>query len=228
MYTDTDETWNEFLKACMSNPDVCALAKHASSAAELGGKIDRMLEDLKIHPFSAGRSIINYNLIRSYLLNDLYYPRFYPRLATALEAVLVRNITAVVAQFAPSVPSESPTLAEILPGIRCSDKFLRTDDLDPIETELKDKIYKTSPKFGDNPSFPMTACARWGFHAKERYDGDFQVKTRYPVLLIGNTWDPITPLKSAYNLSATLEGSVVLQHNGHGVSVTQFRIILRC
>jgi len=218
MYTDIDATWNEFLKACMGNPNACALAKHASSTAELGERMDRMLEDLKIRPFPVGQSIINYNLVRGHFLSDIYYPNKYSKLAIALEAVLERNITTIAALLPPTVGPEGSVIDEILPAIRCSDKFLRTDDLEPIETELKEKLYKTSAKFGDNPSFTMTACARWGFQAKERYDGDFHVKTNYPVLLIGNTWDPVTPLKSAYNVSAGLEGSVVLQHNGHGVN----------
>jgi len=35
-------------------------------------------------------------------------------------------------------------------------------------------------------------------------------------LLVGNSYDPVTPLVSAMNTSAGFEGSVVLHHNGYG------------
>jgi len=48
--------------------------------------------------------------------------------------------------------------------------------------------------------------------------GDFRVKTKNPVLLIGSTYDPVTPIASAHNVSAGFEGSVVLERGGFGVS----------
>lgn len=61
-------------------------------------------------------------------------------------------------------------------------------------------------------------CTQWKMSAKEHYIGDFRVKTRNPVLLIGNTWDRATPFVSAQNVSDALEGSVLLRRNGYGAS----------
>lgn len=59
-------------------------------------------------------------------------------------------------------------------------------------------------------------------NAKEKYLGNLTVSTRHPALIIGNTFDPVTPLKSARNTSADLLESVVLQHDGYGhVSIEQ-------
>lgn len=66
----------------------------------------------------------------------------------------------------------------------------------------------------------MSACAQWPYSAKERYEGDFQVKTKNPVLILGNTGDAFTPLVSAYNLSSGFEGSVVLEIDGYGHAST--------
>jgi len=60
-------------------------------------------------------------------------------------------------------------------------------------------------------------CTQWKIEAKERYEGDFQVQTKKPVLLIGNTYDGLTPLLSAHNVSSGLKGSVVLEVRGYGV-----------
>jgi TAP-like protein len=71
---------------------------------------------------------------------------------------------------------------------------------------------------GDMAVHFITQCAQWQMDAKERYEGDFQVQTVNPILLLQNTSDPVTPLRSAHNMSAGLEGSVVLEQNGYGVS----------
>jgi hypothetical protein len=67
-------------------------------------------------------------------------------------------------------------------------------------------------------------CSQWKIQAKERYEGDFRAKTRNPVLLIGSPYDGRTPISGAFAANKTLEGSVVLQHNGLGVSRSTFLI----
>ena len=62
-------------------------------------------------------------------------------------------------------------------------------------------------------------CAQWQFVGKDRYEGDFRVKTKKPILFIGNTYDPVTPLASAKAMSEKFEGSVVLERGGYGVSL---------
>ncbi|KAL4971048.1 uncharacterized protein BDV14DRAFT_194830 [Aspergillus stella-maris] len=48
--------------------------------------------------------------------------------------------------------------------------------------------------------------------------GDFDVRTKHPPLIIGNTYNLATPLASARNLSGSLEGSILVEHGGfeHG------------
>lgn len=74
---------------------------------------------------------------------------------------------------------------------------------------------------GDVPTYIYSACAQWKIEPKERYTGDFNVKTKSPVLFIGNIFDGLTPLVSAKNVSSTFEDSVVLTVNGWGVSLIQ-------
>lgn len=71
---------------------------------------------------------------------------------------------------------------------------------------------------GDGAIGVASACQQWKIEPKERYTGDFNVKTKSPVLFIGNTFDGLTPLVSAKNVSSTFEGSALLTVNGYGVS----------
>lgn len=101
-------------------------------------------------------------------------------------------------------------------GIRCGDKIPREDKLSDLD-EVDEAFRETSEYFpGFGVGYYVYACAQWGFEAKERYEGDFQVRTSSPLLFIGNTYDPVTPLASARNMSAGFEGSVVLQQDGFG------------
>jgi hypothetical protein len=60
-------------------------------------------------------------------------------------------------------------------------------------------------------------CQRWKIKPKETYTGSFEhIQTRKPLLVIGNTLDGHTPLKSAYNTSSIFEGSSVLELDGNG------------
>jgi len=63
-----------------------------------------------------------------------------------------------------------------------------------------------------------TFCSGWKIRAKERFTGPFVANTSYPLLLIGNTADPVTPVWNAHKMSHGFQGSVVLTQNspGHG------------
>ncbi|KIP05919.1 hypothetical protein PHLGIDRAFT_73444, partial [Phlebiopsis gigantea 11061_1 CR5-6] len=48
--------------------------------------------------------------------------------------------------------------------------------------------------------------------------GSFITNTSSPILLIGNTLDPVTPIAGARNMSSGFAGSVMLQQNSTGHS----------
>ena len=117
-----------------------------------------------------------------------------------------------------SFPFPNYAGAENMQGTQCSDYGLRTDDLDELAPILN-KYLATSSISGDLDSTEDLICARWKMSAKERYTGGFDNINlkHHPMLLVGNSVDPVTPLVAAYNLSAGFPGSVVLQNNGYGV-----------
>lgn len=75
-----------------------------------------------------------------------------------------------------------------------------------------------SPTLGDLQAAAIAIpCSRWKMRAKERYTGAFEnIQTANPLLFVGNTFDPLTPLISAKNASAAFPGSRVLQSNSYG------------
>jgi len=224
MLSSSDATFEAFLEACFEEQDKCPLAREFDSAEALKKGLATFFEDLKYNPIPVYPPapippfVIDYSILNQLVLSTLYRPGQYQNLSIALAGLLQGDGAPAVDIFlspdAPSIPQE----AEAILGIRCGDKIPRASslvELDPIEEQFHETS-KWFPGFGRG--WYVYACAQWPFEAKERYEGDFHVKTKNPILFIGNTYDPITPLRSAQNMSSGFEGSVVLQHNGFGVS----------
>ncbi|KAK9670786.1 nedd8-conjugating enzyme UBE2F [Basidiobolus ranarum] len=100
-------------------------------------------------------------------------------------------------------------------GIKCGDVRVHTANITEMMPVFEVRHNK-SRFFGDYADNAPAQCAQWALPAKERYMGDFNVKPKNPVLVIGNTHDPVTPLVSARNVSETFKGSVLLQHDSYG------------
>ncbi|SPO06306.1 related to hydrolases or acyltransferases (alpha/beta hydrolase superfamily) [Cephalotrichum gorgonifer] len=223
-----DATFEGFIAACFENPKKCPIASLYGSADEALSAVEKLFEKLKYEPipvFAEGSPpfLIDYSIVNSLIYSTLYRPSDYQFLSIALAALLAGDIDALVKILGSSSGvSAIPVQAEAVMGIRCGDKIPRADKLSDLD-ELEEEFHAMSKWF---PGFArgayVYACAQWPFEAKERYEGDFNVKTSNPILFIGNTYDPVTPLVSAQNMSAGFEGSVVLQHNGFGhLSIVQ-------
>ncbi|KAL9003299.1 MAG: hypothetical protein Q9188_003819 [Gyalolechia gomerana] len=221
--TDSDAVFDGFFAGCIAHPETCDLAQDADTAEELKAKFYDLLFTLKYEPIVAGSGesalIFNYATIKSAVQYAMYGPTSWPTLATGLHGLMTGNKTAILA-LTPLLNIEQETIfpdngPEAIYGIRASDASLRTTNLTSL-FPLLEQFYAKSQLMGDIISAPALAYAQWPFKAKGTYTGNFQAKTKNPLLFVGNDFDIVTPLVSAYNASAGFEGSVVLQHGGYG------------
>jgi TAP-like protein len=180
---------------------------------------------VKYHPIPLENFMLDYNLLKSLIVQSMYAPTFYwPKLAALLDMLLTghtKGALAVIIDIAgggTTITEESKQIFMAVMGIHCSDRTVRLSSFDEF-LPVVDQLYNTSKIFGDVTPAITAICAQWKMRAKEVYEGDFQAKTKKPVLFIGNTGDGFTPLTSAYNVSAGFKDSVVLEVNGYGVSV---------
>ncbi|KAH8886133.1 TAP domain-containing protein [Thozetella sp. PMI_491] len=213
-YHDTDKVFAAFVSGCVATPGNCAMAAGNLTAAELTAKIYTMLDNLKYNPIVLGPSVLDYSGALGLILGSLYSPALWPLLGLTIEGIFTKNVTLVEPLITLLSEGSDPQLNEYLAGIECSDKFPRASAVGDIAPHAN-RLFAAS-EFGSGQSLVFAWCAQWKMEAKERYTGDFHVQTRNPIMLIGNTFDPVTPLVSARNVSEGFEGSVVLQHNGHG------------
>ncbi|KAI0886732.1 TAP-like protein-domain-containing protein [Annulohypoxylon maeteangense] len=219
MVASTDATWEEFMRGCVATPQNCALGRNKTFEM-LEAEMAQLFETFRNNPpVYQELVVVEYSLFVGQIFNTLYRPTAWPALADALNDILHGSLDSFAALvLAGGIPAQDQAIL----GIRCGDKGLRTDELSDLEPDFA--AYKrTSKWFWDWAwGYYVTPCAQWKFHAKERYAGDFNVKTSFPMLVVGNTWDPVTPIVSARNMSEGFEGSVLLTHNGHGhLSLTQ-------
>lgn len=226
--TDTDKTFSTgFLGGCLeAGPNRCALARANATVSDLEETVFGLIDTLKFNPIAIGGVLVDYTIIKDAILGTLYGPALWGQLAVGLASLAsgTGNVTEAVLEFVQQYAGELDldSAAETTSAIKCGDKAVRASStgaagLNSVRPVVE-RLENQSRVGGDKLSWFVPRCAQWQLDAKERYDGDFNVQTKNPVLVIGNTFDPVAPLVSARNLSETLSGSVLLQHDGFGVS----------
>lgn len=170
---------------------------------------------------------MDYSFAKSTIFGALYDPLGWSDFADNLALLLSSNATTLAAYSDSLVGTTLDTPASIasvlskftaVSSIHCADRKPRVSTFDEFRPVL-DELYDISSVYGDGSDLINMHCAQWKIEPKERYEGGFEVSTQNPVLFIGNTWDPYTPLLSAHNVSTGFNGSVVLEVQGYGVSI---------
>jgi hypothetical protein len=210
-----------------ASPGECALAAFNKTASELHDDTWAFIESLRTSPMAAGTALADMGTFKSILLEELKMLDGWPALSAVLAKILYGNETESKAALQAMVQSATAAQLAVLSfpiafrlyGIHCSDRTVRFDSFEAQgEDGAFQKLYRTSKLAGDVVSQITAHCAQWPWKAREIYQGDFQVKTRNPILLASNSRDAHTPLRSAFNVSSGFEGSAVLEVNSTGVS----------
>jgi len=103
---------------------------------------------------------------------------------------------------------------EIATAIACSDAAPFTGGTEVVK-KVQEGLQRDS-RFGDLSMTMSAMCSGWKIRSVERFSGALEGNTSHPILVIGNTADPVTPLASAKRMSKHFPGSVVLTQNSTG------------
>ncbi|KAE8383837.1 TAP-like protein-domain-containing protein [Aspergillus bertholletiae] len=217
-WADSDKVFSGFFQQCLQTPDRCAFVSQNQTAEQLEKSIYQLLDDIKRIPIVYEQTIIDHSYVKTFIRFALYSPSSYPTVAAALNSLLNGNVTNFMKLAEPQM---SGGLVSGMMGddsaiaIPCSEKVTGKHTLDEIMPDLQ-TLEQTSKLLGEVGNAVAMMCTQWQIKAKERYEGNFELKTKNPMLIIGNTYDSATPLQSAKNISAGFEGSVLLEHGGWG------------
>lgn len=217
-----DDAFRGFCKECVSTPKNCSLAKGQTaqeledSILSLFNTIKRLPVPIADHKDPAGGWLLDDKMLKRHVMQVMYAPLQWPKLADTLSAVMNGSAANVAVRII-NWPWGDTSSRDAYYAIRCGDAVSPNLSFDQAPSIVASRRER-SPLFHDVVDAAAFICGQWKFRAKERYGGDFSVKTKNPILLLGNSYDPVTPLASAHNVSDALEGSVVLQHDSYGVS----------
>lgn len=222
-WSDSDEEFSHIFQHCVKNKEKCAFARNGATAQQMEQSVWDLLDTLKYSPVIVGDMIVDRSTLAAKISASLYSAGSWPNLTTIFDMLINGNrdedffLEAFVPVANMSSQESEIALQQSLIGIHCSDRAARAGSLEKLMPTLE-KLANVSRIMDGVPDGINVPCALWKFQPKERYEGNFQVTPRKPVLIIGNTWDGLTPLRSAHNVSSGFEGSVVLEVNGYGVS----------
>ncbi|KAI3610636.1 alpha beta hydrolase fold family [Moniliophthora roreri] len=230
---DADKVMQAFFDGChAAGPEACPF--YASSPTAIAAKLDAIYDSLRTQPlpvFSGEEyGIITYDALRNVVFSALYNPfdQFAP-LALGLAELASGNGTLIYQSISQSLIADASAEATI--AISCS-------DADPVNlgtSQLREYMSRINSTFaGVFAVRLMTHCVGWEVHPESRFKGNIckfsgmhlqgltcwtgpvGANTSFPLLVIGNTADPVTPLAAAKKTSQLFPGAVLLTQDSPG------------
>ncbi|KAH9832382.1 TAP-like protein [Teratosphaeria destructans] len=110
----------------------------------------------------------------------------------------------------------SSTLGDGTMAIACTDgddqSFLSKDGFIEYAKELADQ----SPSIGSMWSIIRMDCIHYSIRPHYRFEGPWVANTSHPLIMVGNTADPVTPVIHARNMAKGFGGAVALTQDSAG------------
>jgi len=232
---------NQFFEQCYkAGPKHCSYYS-TEGPAKIQAHLESTLQTLNSTPLSVagsdshGPDVITYSDVMKVIKETLYTPlKLFPQLSDLLADISSGNgskfaefKTRDPAIVCPPRSSSDPhqiedcppydeTSLETLVSISCTDG----EDMSVLSNEDFANYYATlrnqSKWMSDYWVSFTLSCWAWKTRPKWRYEGSISGVPDHPMLWIGNTLDPATPLRNAFDLSVGYPGSVVLQQDSVG------------
>jgi pimeloyl-ACP methyl ester carboxylesterase len=147
----------------------------------------------------------------------LYDRRFWPALDSALVKGLEGDGSALL-QLADAYVSRGPdgytdNSIEALYAVSCLDRdqWIEPRDVPRVQRRFE----REAPTFGRIMASGMTACGSWGVHSGNRPSA-LRAGGSDPMLVVGTSRDPATPLVWAEGLAEQLDNAVLVRRDGDG------------
>ncbi|KAJ8516392.1 hypothetical protein ONZ45_g6288 [Pleurotus djamor] len=222
---DTDKTLQAFFDQCAaSSPEGCPF--YESSAEKIKQKLDALTEFIYHHPVpvvtETSYGLVDYERLRRTIFLSLYSPYTeFPRLARGLADLARGNGTTLYRMSEEPVPKcDCHQRYETQPVLDGQFSILCTDGEEVRDTAEEFKSYVdellTSSQWGDLWATIRTGCLAWPKQSKKHFRGPFAANTSHPILWIGNTADPVTPVSLAHHMAQSFPKSVVLTQDSPG------------
>ncbi|MBA2464378.1 MAG: alpha/beta fold hydrolase, partial [Nocardioidaceae bacterium] len=202
-----------YVGACV-NRGGCFLGDSVDSATS---RIRQFLDTVERQPLPAGeRKLAVGNAVLG-IWAPLYNQSFWPVLDDALRAGLAGDGQTLLAlsdaYTSRSAEGYQDNSLEALYGVNCLDH----DDAIPSSKvqQYIPRFAEASPTFGVIFAYSLSSCARWPIHTG-RVPAEIRAEGAAPILVVGTTRDPATPLVWAEALADQLDSGVLVRRDGDG------------
>ncbi|KAJ3169775.1 hypothetical protein HDU88_000412 [Geranomyces variabilis] len=225
--THAQEVYEGFAEACeVAGPGRCALAvRDPPDEHYVAKRIEAFLGSLILKPlpvpFANTPGVVTRATVRQLLTDLVYQPKLWPKYAQAIhEAASLGNGTSIQNLIFRRPEEKCPLYdipqGETFLGVACSDAAPRPYDAEALKKEViaADEDYFVG---GVMATMILIGCAHWPGVAAERYSGPWNPPaTNSTVLVVGNLFDPVTPIESARLVHSLLPNSRLLEIHSYG------------
>ncbi|KJS52869.1 peptidase [Streptomyces rubellomurinus subsp. indigoferus] len=211
----------DFMKACAAQ--AAAACPTGAGGADGTAKVSELLRKAEQSPLPTadGRKLTG-SLAVTGIAGALYSQETWPALATGLTEAMEQGSGDTLLKLADSLRGRDAqghysNLGAANRAIGCADARQRYSDQD-VQQQLPN-FRAASPVFGEFTAWGLTGCTGWPVAGKTDHP-EVAAPGAAPILVVGTTGDPATPVEGAramaQQLGAGVGVTVTLQGEGHG------------
>ncbi|KAF5311058.1 hypothetical protein D9619_008140 [Psilocybe cf. subviscida] len=222
----TDRVMDSFYTGCAdAGPEGCAF--WAPTASDIEANLTKIINTVRSKPVplrtKAGYGLLDYAMLRGALFSSLYQPHeAFPVLAEGLAELAAGNGTKLFDRMNPEAfrcncdtkPPDVESVPDAQSTVFCNDGDDVPDDLASAERYFEMMMEISS--WSELIASIRLGCVNWPKFPKDRFKGPFKASNSHPILLVGNTADPVTPLWAAKKMSKGFKDSIVLTQDSAG------------
>ncbi|KAI0672371.1 TAP-like protein-domain-containing protein [Trametes maxima] len=219
--TGTDDVYKLFISECAkAGPTKCALAKADEDAEALLTRLEAFVDGLYDAPLAVPNAtlpgILTSGRARLFLMGTLISPTSWPSSAQILAEAFAGNGTALL-----NAVNEKDLKDLERSAVSCNDNqpFAPPKPDEVVDELLNDTAHVSRFTFAVATAEPDSGCQFWPVAPPERFAGPWNATLRHPMLLLSNSLDPATPLKSAQaaqqRQGASQAGLLIQDGTGH-------------
>jgi pimeloyl-ACP methyl ester carboxylesterase len=214
---DTDRVFDAFLARCqVAGRQRCALAGHGPVAPRANGLLRRLRRGPIPAPHAKPPGRLTYGeALTTLKFSALGSPELWPQAASLLDAA-ARGDGSGIKAIARGATSEAFRAGfEQGAALACADSPARQSARAwPRVVRQLEAVSRIGGRvFGWLQGAP---CASWPVTSADRYTGPWNARTPNPILIVGTTLDPNTPIANARTAERRLGNAVLLTHDGFG------------
>lgn len=219
-----DKGMQDFFDECHSaGPAGCAF--YDTSSAKIQKNFNQLLDQVRSVPVpvfkNATYGLVDYGTVRLAVLGALYNPNpGFSKLAAALSSLSKGDGLPMLQFYNAGQQTEGQCTAdtpdnafEALSAISCSDILPQPNSPTDLVKYYYSNLHITP--FMNEFMRLRILCAGWQFNRKH-FTGPLKANTSFPILMVGNTGDTVSPVAAAVEMSKGFPGSAVLVQDSPG------------